>query len=41
MWVFELVVPGVWLEMEDRQLSREVEGLLRHLEGSFFEPIQL
>jgi hypothetical protein len=37
MWVFELVVPGVWLEMEDRQLSWEVGGLLWHLEGSFFE----
>ncbi|KTT02135.1 hypothetical protein [Pseudomonas parafulva] len=37
MWVFELTVPGVRLEMEDRQLSWELEGLLRHLEGSFFE----
>lgn len=37
MWVFELTVPGVRLEMNDRQLSWELEGLLRHLEGSFFE----
>lgn len=41
MCVFELTVPGVRLEMEDRQLSWELESLIRHLEGNFLKPIQL
>lgn len=37
MWVFEVIVPGTWLDYEDRNWSWQVEGLLRHLQSQFFE----
>jgi hypothetical protein len=37
MRVFEIVVPGTWLDYEDRDWSWEVEGLIRHLQSQFFE----
>lgn len=37
MFVFEIVVPGTWLDYEDRDWSWEIEGQLRHLQSQFFE----
>lgn len=37
MFVFELVVPGTWLDYEDRDWSSKVEDLLRNLQSQFFE----
>lgn len=37
MFVFELIVPGTWLDYEDRKWSWEVEEQLRHLQSQFFE----
>ena len=37
MFVFEIVVPGTWLNYEDRDWSWEVEGQIRHLQSQFFE----
>lgn len=37
MFVFEIVVPGTWMDYEDRDWSWKVEGLLRHLQSQFFE----
>lgn len=37
MYIFEIVKPGTWLEIEDRDRSWEIEGILRSLEGQFYE----
>ena len=37
MFVFEIVVPGTWLDYEDRGWSWEIEGQIRHLQSQFFE----
>ena len=37
MYIYELVVPGTWLDYEDRDWSWSVEGLLRNLQSQFFE----
>ena len=37
MFVFEIFVPGTWLDYEDRDWSWEVEGQIRHLQSQFFE----
>jgi hypothetical protein len=37
MYIFEIVKPGTWLESEDRDWSWEIEGILRSLEGQFYE----
>ena len=37
MYIFELVVPGTWLDHEGRDWSWKVEGLLRNLQSQFFE----
>lgn len=37
MFVFEIVVPGTWLDYEDRNWSWEVEGQIRNLQSQFFE----
>ena len=37
MYIFEIVKPGTWLESEDRDWSWEIEGILRGLEGQFYE----
>ena len=37
MHIFEVVVPGTWLDSPDQRWSREVHDLLRHLQTSFFE----
>lgn len=37
MYIFEIVKPGTWLESEDRDWNWEIEGILRSLEGQFYE----
>lgn len=37
MYIFELVIPGTWLDYEDRDWSGNVEGLIRNLQSQFFE----
>lgn len=37
MYIYEIVKPGTWLESEDREWSWEIEGILRSLEGQFYE----
>lgn len=37
MYIFEIIIPGTWLDYEDRDWSWEVESQLRSLEGQFFE----
>jgi hypothetical protein len=37
MYIFEIVKPGTWLESDDRDWSWEIEGILRSLEGQFYE----
>jgi hypothetical protein len=37
VFVFEIVVPGTWLDYLDRDWAWEVEGQLRHLRSQFFE----
>lgn len=37
MYIFEITIPGVWLDYEDRDWCWKIEGLLRHLESQFFE----
>lgn len=37
MFIFEIVVPGTWLDYEDRKWAQNVENLLRSLESHFFE----
>jgi len=31
MYIAEIVYPGTWLDIEDREVAFEVEGMLRHL----------
>jgi hypothetical protein len=35
--IFEIIKPGTWLDYEDRNWSWEIEGILRSLEGQFYE----
>ena len=37
MYIFEIIKPGIWLDYEDRDWSFGVEGILRSLEGQFYE----
>ena len=37
MYIFEIIKPGTWLDYNDRDWTREIEGILRSLEGQFFE----
>jgi len=37
MFVFEIVVPGTWLDYEDQNWSWEIEGQIRNLQSQFFE----
>ncbi|RAU43690.1 MULTISPECIES: hypothetical protein [unclassified Pseudomonas] len=37
MYIFEIVVPGIWIDLEDRGLAWRTEGLLRSLQSQFFE----
>ncbi len=37
MFVFEIEIPGTWLDYVDRDWSWDVEGQLRHLQSQFFE----
>lgn len=37
MFVFELVIPGTWLEHEDRDWSWRIESQIRSLTSQFFE----
>jgi len=37
MFVFELVVPGTWLDYEDPKWSWEIQGQIRQLQSQFFE----
>lgn len=37
MYIFEFVVPGTWLDYEDRDWSWKVGGLLDNLQSQFFE----
>lgn len=37
MYIFEITKPGTWLATDDREWSWEIEGILRNLEGQFYE----
>jgi hypothetical protein len=37
VYIYEIVLPGTWLDYEDKDWSWKIEGLLRHLEGQFYE----
>lgn len=37
MFVFEIEIPGTWLDYEDRDWAWDVEGQLTHLQSQFFE----
>ena len=37
MYIFEIIKPGTWLEHHDRESSWEIEGILRSIEGQFYE----
>ncbi|WP_323915768.1 hypothetical protein [Aeromonas caviae] len=37
MYIFEIIKPGTWLVSDDRDWSWEIEGILRSLEGQFYE----
>lgn len=37
MYIFEIITPGTWLDYEDCDWSWEIEGILRSLEGQFYE----
>lgn len=37
MYIFEIIKPGTWLDSEDQDWIRNIESLLRSLEGQFFE----
>jgi hypothetical protein len=37
MFIAEIIYPGTWLDMPDRDLSSELEGMLHHLEGNVAE----
>lgn len=39
MYIFEIIIPGTWLDYEDRDWSWEVESQLRSLEGQFLKQI--
>ena len=36
MYIFEIIKPGTWLELDDRESSWEIEGILRSIEGHGF-----
>lgn len=37
MYIAEIIYPGTWLQLEDRELSFELEGMLRHLDDNVAE----
>ena len=37
MQVFEIIIPGTWLDYEDRKWSRDIQSQLRFLESQFYE----
>jgi hypothetical protein len=37
MYIFEIVVPGTWIDLEDRDLAWRTQGLLGSLQSQFFE----
>lgn len=37
MLVFEIIVPGTWLDCDDRGRALKIESQLQHLESQFFE----
>lgn len=37
MYVYEIIKPGTWIDSEDRDWARNIEGILRNLESQFFE----
>jgi hypothetical protein len=37
VYIFEIIKPGTWLDCDDREWSWEIEGLLRSMEGQFYE----
>lgn len=37
MYIFEIIIPGTWLDYEDREWSWAIESQLRSLEAQFFE----
>ncbi|WP_035060607.1 hypothetical protein [Andreprevotia chitinilytica] len=37
MFVFELTIPGTWLDSEDQDWKHKIENLIRHLESQFIE----
>lgn len=37
MYIYEIIKPGTWIDSEDRDWAWNIEGLLRSLEGQFFE----
>jgi len=37
MFVFEIIVPGTWLDYDDREWSWKIENQLRSLQSQFFE----
>lgn len=37
MYIFEITKPGTWLDFDDRKWAWEIEGILRSLEGQFYE----
>jgi hypothetical protein len=37
MYIFEIIKPGTWLDYDDREWCWEIEGILRNMEGQFYE----
>ncbi|MGC9458258.1 hypothetical protein [Vibrio genomosp. F10] len=37
MYIFEIIKPGTWLEHDDRESAWDIEGILRSIEGQFYE----
>lgn len=37
MYIYEIVKPGTWIDSDDRDWTWNIEGILRNLEGQFFE----
>lgn len=37
MFVFEITIPGTWIDSDDRDWAWQIEGQLRSLESQFFE----
>lgn len=37
LYVFDLTVPGTWLDYQDREWTRKIEGMIRNLQSQFFE----